>query len=107
MVFDVKITLTRKARLLADGHRVPDLPKETTYSSVPSLDSVQLFFLLAALNDLDVLSANIQNAYLTTPIKEKLVWNVNGVEVSYKLFGDLIVQAYTLGSYPILCQNLI
>ena len=71
MVFDVKITLTRKARLVADGHRVPDSPKETTYSSVPSRDSVRLFFLLAALNDLDVLSADIQNAYLTAPIKEK------------------------------------
>ena len=31
----------------------------------------QQFFLIAALNDLDVLSADIQNAYLTAPIKEK------------------------------------
>ena len=40
MVFDVKITLVRKARLVADGHKVPDSPKESTYSSVPSQDSV-------------------------------------------------------------------
>jgi hypothetical protein len=71
MVFDVKITLQRKARLVADGHKVPEARKESTYSSVPSRDSVRLFFLLAALNDLDVLSADIQNAYLTAPIKEK------------------------------------
>ena len=62
MVFDVTITLTRKARLMADDHRVPNSPKETTYSSVPSRDSVQFFSLIAALNDLDVLSADIKNA---------------------------------------------
>ena len=32
---------------------------------------MRLFFLVAALNDLDVLSADIQNAYLTAPIREK------------------------------------
>ena len=71
MVFDVKITLQRKARLVADGHKVPELSKEHTYSSVPSRDSVRIFFLIAALNNLNVLSADVQNAYLTAPIKEK------------------------------------
>jgi hypothetical protein len=46
MVFDVKITLQRKARLVADGHKVPESRRESTYSSVPSRDSVRLFFLL-------------------------------------------------------------
>ena len=64
MVFDVKITLQRKARLVADGHLVPEKPKENTYSSVPSRDSVRLFFLLAALNGLDVLTGDVQNEYL-------------------------------------------
>jgi hypothetical protein len=36
----------------------------------PSRDSVRLAFLAAALNDLDVLAADIQNAYLTAPTKE-------------------------------------
>lgn len=71
MVFDVKITLQRKARLVADGHKVPEVPKENTFLSVPTRDSIRLFFTLAALNDLDVLSADIQNAYLTAPVKEK------------------------------------
>ena len=71
MVFDVKITLDRKCRLVADGHRVEEQPKENTYSSVPSRDTVRLFFLLAALNDCDVMAADIQNAYLTAPIAEK------------------------------------
>ena len=70
MVFDVKITLQRKARLVADGHKVPETSKENTYSSVPSRDSVRLFFLIAALNDLDILSADIQNAYLTAPLND-------------------------------------
>ena len=71
MIFDVKISLERKARLVANGHQVDELPREMTYSSVPSRDSVRLFFLVAALNDLDILSADIQNAYLSAPIKEK------------------------------------
>jgi hypothetical protein len=37
-----------------------------------SRETVQLFFLLAALHDTDILSANIQNAYLNAPVKEKL-----------------------------------
>ncbi len=37
-----------------------------------SRDTVRLFFLLAALNDLNVLSADIQNAYLNAPVRERL-----------------------------------
>ena len=40
MVFDVKITLTRKARLVADGHKVPEVAKESTFSSVPTRNSI-------------------------------------------------------------------
>ena len=71
VIFDVKISLVRKARLVANGQQVDELSREMTYSSVPSLDSVRLFFLMAALNDLDVLSVDIQNAYLSALIKEK------------------------------------
>lgn len=70
-IFDVKMDLTRKFRLVANGNET-DPPKESVYSTVVSRDSVRLFFLLAALNDLDVLSADIQNAYLSAPCKEKL-----------------------------------
>jgi hypothetical protein len=47
--------------------------KEQTFASVVSRDTVRLFFLLAALNDLDLLSCDVQNAYLAAPNKEK-VW---------------------------------
>ena len=47
--------------------------KAQTFASVVSRDTVRLFFLLAALNDLDLLSCDIQNAYLAAPNKEKVL----------------------------------
>jgi hypothetical protein len=46
--------------------------KEETCASVESRDTVRLFFLLAALNNLELLSCDIQNAYLPAPNKEKI-----------------------------------
>lgn len=69
-IFDVKLDLTRNAQPVADGHKVPDTAKENTHSTVPSRDSIRLFFLIAAFNDLPVLSADIKNAHLLVPIKE-------------------------------------
>jgi hypothetical protein len=80
MIFDVKAeTLVRKARFVAGGH-MTDPPKESVYSSVVSRDSVRLFFLVAALNDLDISSCDIQNAYINAPTKEK-VWFRAGDEL--------------------------
>ena len=62
MVFNVKITLDWKCGLVADGQKVEEQVKENTYSSVPSRDTIKLFFLLGALNDCDVMAADIQNA---------------------------------------------
>ena len=56
IVFDIKIDLTRKAQLVAGGH-MTDPPKESVYSSVVTKESVRIIFTIAALNDLDVLSA--------------------------------------------------
>ena len=78
MVFDIKITLDRKAQFVANGNET-EPPKDMTFSSVVSRDSVRLFFLLAALNDVEVLSADIQNAYLSAETKEKL-WYRAGLE---------------------------
>ena len=38
-----------------------------TYASVVSRESVRIALTLAALNDLEVKAANIQNSYLTAP----------------------------------------
>ena len=73
MIFDVKLgeNFRRKARLVADGH-MTKTPSSMTYSSVVSRDSICICLLLAALNGLDIKCADIKNAYLTAPPKEKV-----------------------------------
>ena len=80
MIFDVKLgeNYRRKARLVAGGHKT-EAPASITYSSVVSRDSVRIALLIAALNELDVLSCDIQNAYLTAPCRER-VFTVAGDE---------------------------
>ena len=78
-VYDIKITtLARKARLVAGGHTT-DPPATITYASVVSRESVRIALTIAALNDLKVMSADIQNAYLNSPCDEK-IWTVLGPE---------------------------
>ena len=79
-IFDIKLgeNFRRKSRLVADGHKT-QAPKSITYSSVVARDSVRICLLLAALNDLDIQAADIENAYLTAPCREK-VWTVGGKE---------------------------
>ena len=71
LVFDIKMDLTRKARYVAGGH-LTDPPTSLTYASVVSRDSVRLGFLIAALNGLDILAGDVQNAYLNAETKEKV-----------------------------------
>lgn len=80
IIFDIKLAegFRRKARLVADGHKTAT-PASMTYSSVVSRDSVRICLLLAALNDLDIQSADIENAYLTAPCREKC-WTRGGSE---------------------------
>ena len=63
-IFDVKMDLTRKARLVAGGHLNRDVPKYASYSSVVSRESIRICFTLAALNDQEIISGDIGNAYL-------------------------------------------
>jgi hypothetical protein len=78
MIFDVKMDFKRKARLVAGGHKT-DPPKDMTYASVVSRESVRLAFLIAALNGLDILAGDVQNAYLNAETKEK-VYMIAGKE---------------------------
>jgi Reverse transcriptase (RNA-dependent DNA polymerase) len=71
MVFDVKVDFTRKARYVGGGH-VTKPPSTQTYASVVSRESVRIAFLYAALNDLNIMSADIQGAYLNSPCKERV-----------------------------------
>ena len=81
-VFDVKMDLTRKARICARGDQT-DPPLSVTYASVVSRDTIRIGLMLAALNGLKVCSADIAGAYLNAPCAEK-IYTVLGPE-----FGDL------------------
>jgi hypothetical protein len=79
MIFYVKMEgFRRKARFFVGVH-TKDTPHAMTYASVVSRDSVRIAFTLAALNDLNVKMADIENAYLTAPITEK-IWTGLGPE---------------------------
>ncbi len=81
LIFDVKMgeNFRRKARFVAGGHttEVPDTL--FTYSSVVSRDSVRIALTIAALNGLQIMACDIQNAYLTADCREK-IWTVAGPE---------------------------
>ena len=62
--------LQQKVRFVAGGH-LTDPPKDSVFSSIVSRDSVQLAFTIAALNGLQVLAVDVQNAHLNAPTKEK------------------------------------
>ncbi len=78
MIFTLKMDFTRKAQLVAGGH-VTDPPATSTYSSVVSRESVRIMFLIAALNDLDIMAGDIGNAYLNAKTQEK-VFIITGPE---------------------------
>ena len=62
----------RKSRFVAGGHTT-NPPEESTYARVVSRESVCIAFTLAALNDLDIFAADIQNSYLTSTCGEKII----------------------------------
>lgn len=70
LVWDVKMDFTRKARLVAEGHKTPD-PAVSTFAGVVSRESVRIALTYAALHDLDVQAADISNAYLQAPCSGK------------------------------------
>ena len=78
MIFDVKFgeNFGRKARLVA-GRHTTDAPATLTYSSVVSRDYVRIELTIAALNGLEVMACDNQNAYLTANCREK-IWTRAG-----------------------------
>jgi hypothetical protein len=77
---DVKMeTFHWKACLVAGGHMTEVTSGTMTYASVVFRESVWIALKLAALNNLEVKTADIENAYLTAPIGEK-IWCTLGPE---------------------------
>jgi hypothetical protein len=83
IIFDVKMDFSRKARFVAGGHTTM-APSSTTYSSVVSRDSIRLAFNIAALNDIDSMSCDLENAYLNAPCREK-IWFEGGRHPGFEL----------------------
>ena len=97
IIWDCKMDLTRKARLVAGGHLNKLVPKHITYSSVVSRESVRICFLIAAMNDLDVLSGDIGNAYLNAKPREKC---------HVKIEHDFMFGPEAVGSYAVISRAL-
>jgi hypothetical protein len=78
MPHDLRQDFRRKARLVAGGHKT-DAPATLSYASVVSRDTVHIALTIAELNDLEVKTGDVLNAYIMAPIMEK-VWTVLGPE---------------------------
>ena len=70
IVFDVRMTLERKARWVKHGHKTPE-PEQCTFAGVVSRESVRIALTYTALNGLSVCAADIQMAYLQAPSSER------------------------------------
>ena len=80
LIFDVKMEdFRRKARYVAQGN-MTEASTTLIYLSVVSRESVRIAQTMAALNDLEVKTAETMNVYLTTPVIEK-IWTMLGPEL--------------------------
>ena len=93
LVFAVKHDGRHKARLVADGH-LTNVPIDSVYSGVVSLRGLRLLIFLAELNNLELWSTDIGNAYLEATTNER-VYIIAGPE-----FGDR--QGHTLIIFKVL-----
>ncbi len=82
LIFDVKQDGRRKARLVAGGHMTAP-SEDTYYSSVVSLRGMRLVVFLAELNELELCTGDIGNAYLEAYTKEKVCFRA-GKEFAFK-----------------------
>jgi hypothetical protein len=89
MVFKVKLDLVHKSRFVAGGHQT-DLPKESVYSRVISHNSVPLAYIVTGLINLEILSADAQNALSNEPTKEK-IYAIAGPEFGQTREGQLVM----------------
>ena len=97
MIFDVKMgeNLRHKASFVAGGHTT-ETPMSLTYSSVVSRDSVRIILLAVALNRLQVMACDIQNAYLTANCHEK-IWTYAGPEFGSEHGQPMIIRKALYG----------
>ena len=95
--FDVKMgeIFRHDTRFVTVGHTT-ETPTSLTYSSVVSRDSVRIILLTAALNGLQVMACDIQNAYLTANCREK-IWTYAGPEFGSERGQPMIIRKAIYG----------
>ena len=71
MIFDVKVDLRRKARLVIWGH-VVDSSGHEVYASTMKSVSYSIMMTIAAANNLDFMTGDIGNAYLNANTQENI-----------------------------------
>ena len=84
-IFDVKMDLTRKARICTRGDQT-DTPTSVTYASVVTRESIRIGFVLASLNDLEVLTADVAGAYLNAPCADLALYGLKSAGYSWRTF---------------------
>ncbi len=72
MIFNVKMEDFRWKVLIVAGGHMTNVPLTVMYASVVSCETVRVVLTMAALNALKVMAADIMNAYITAPNKEKI-----------------------------------
>ena len=97
MIFDVKMgeIVRHNTRFVTGGHTT-ETPTSLTYSSVVSRDSFRIILLTAALNGLQVMACDIQNAYLTANCREK-IWTYAGPEFGSERGQPMIIRKAIYG----------
>ena len=69
-MFDIKMDFTRKVKWVKDGHQNPD-PGTSSYAGVVICGNIRILLMYASLHKVDVMAADIINAYLQAPTYEK------------------------------------
>ena len=73
MVYDIKVeNFLQKACLVAGGH-MTDIASANDIRKCHLQRIVRIALMVASLNDLEIKTADIENAYLTAPIGEKIL----------------------------------
>ena len=71
VIFDVKLYLRIKSRLVIGGHVIDSSGHEVYASTMKSISS-RILMTIAAANNLDVMTGDIGNAYLNANTQEKI-----------------------------------
>ena len=90
IVFDVKQSLKRKARMVARGDKT-NPPRESVYSGVASMRSLRIVCFLAELNGLHLTGGDVGNAYLEAYTTEKVCFRAGKEFRDFGLEGHMLV----------------